>query len=145
MVAQPDDNTTSTRRSPNAAVETRPVGLLPLWFGLLGGHTAWTIQLLVNYFLVSLACPLGRAPFEVFGIAGFDVLMLLVNMMTATVALVAGIVSYWAWQRSGRRGRRGFMALVGVLLSGLFFATILLVATSNLYVDPLVQPACSPR
>jgi hypothetical protein len=138
--------------------ERTAAGLLPLWFGLLGGHSAWSLQLLVNYLLVTLACPLGPAPFVVFGIAGLEFLMVLVTIVAAAIALAATVVSYRAWQSApagsqqspgasaapgeGITGRSQFMALVGMLLSALFLLTILLVGTSNLYLDPLANPGC---
>jgi hypothetical protein len=116
-----------------------------LWFGALAGHFAWTAQLLLTYFVVSLACTRPPAPFQVAGIDGYQFLLFALTLVPAAVALFATWVAYQAW-RAARRNRqaeangtlgwRGFLGLFGALLSGVFVATILLTGLSLLYLSP---------
>jgi hypothetical protein len=119
------------------ARDPHAVGLLPLWLGLVVPPLAWTLHLLVGYWLDALACHAGAA----------NVALLLHLLTLATLALTAaaGVVAYLAWDRSdvgGRldarapAGRSGFLALFGVLMSGLFFLVILAGAVPDLMLGP---------
>ena len=92
--------------------ESRPGrSSLALWFGLLGGHVAWTTQLLSSYALVEAVCPGGDA-----------------KLAMGAVTLAAGLValaSGWAAWRVRRRGR-GFLGTVGLLLAGIYLYLIAL-------------------
>ncbi len=129
----------------DATPRVRPVGLLPLWFGLLGGHIAWSLQLLVGYYLVSLACAGGFAGAQVLGVGAFDLLIWLLTLVAALVALGAGVIAWKSWRRTGvgghletggPAGRSGFMALAGVLLDGLFVLIILTGGIALLGLEP---------
>ncbi|HEY8475495.1 MAG TPA: hypothetical protein VIN09_01355 [Chloroflexota bacterium] len=113
----------------------RTVSMARLWFGLLGGHAAWSLHLLLAYFIASLAC-LPTAGFQVFEVDGFGLLIVLLTVAMGLVALAAAVAAFRAWRWSGARGWRGFMALVGLLLDGLFFATIVAQGVPLLYLDP---------
>ncbi|MBI3967909.1 MAG: hypothetical protein HY329_19905 [Chloroflexi bacterium] len=98
-----------------------------LWFGLLGGHVAWTTHLLAGYALVSIACDLQLPGWEI----GFHLL----TVAMAGVTIAAGIVAFSGWRQAWRsgpvsvdssNGPQNFSALAGVLLSGLFLFLILL-------------------
>jgi hypothetical protein len=121
------------------------LGTARLWFELLGGHVAWTAQLLLSYFVVSLACRGPAAGFQLFGLDGFRVLLIALSVLPAAVALGATLVAYGAWQSArtrpgadapGAAQVRGFLGLFGALLNGLFLATIAVTALSLLYLDP---------
>ena len=86
---------------------------------------AWSVHLLLSYALVALAC------------TTVNVWMLhAVTVGTLAPTLLAGLVAYRAWKRhradAGRAvrgpasGWQRFMALSGLLLSGLFGLAILL-------------------
>ena len=109
-----------------------------LWFAFLGGPVAWSAQLLVNYFVVALACH------------GQLSATLLVH---ETVTLATGLVALAALllARSSRhavapvstegeppRGRSAFLARTGLLVSALFLGVIAAGALPT-----LLLPACA--
>ncbi len=129
----------------STAPRLRSIGRLPLWFGLLGGPLAWALQLVVNYYLVSISCALELRDFMILEIPGFALLMVLVTLLTLAVTLAAGAVAWWTWRRTGvgsqtdlsaADGRTHFLALGGLLLNGLFAVAILLAGLSNLFLSP---------
>jgi hypothetical protein len=109
---------------------------LALWFGLFGAAAAWSVQELLGYVLVARSCLSragGAAPAGALGAAtALSVGLLLVGG-------VAGLVAYRIWRRTAH-GRVHFMALSGVLVSGLFGLGLL----ANLVVLFLVEP-CGGR
>ncbi|MBI4496434.1 MAG: hypothetical protein HY689_00830 [Chloroflexi bacterium] len=119
-----------------------------LWFGLFGGHAAWTLQLIVNYFLASLACQPQAPDFAMLGVNGYAILMVLVSAVTGAVALAATVVAFRRWRWSGGNGGwaaeparwPGFVALAGFLLSGLFFVVIVAGGMVNLFLAPCIAP-----
>jgi hypothetical protein len=121
------------------------LGTARLWFGALGGHTAWTAQLLLSYFVVSLACRDPSASFRLAGVDGYQLLLVALTVLPAAGALAATVVAYRAWRAAGVSPRveaagtadwRGFLGLFGALLSGLFVATILVTGISLFYLRP---------
>jgi hypothetical protein len=105
-----------------------------LWFGLLAGPIAWSLHLLVSYALVSVVCA-----------TGLMILLHLVALVTALVALAAGVVAWRCWQatgarepasRRGRVSRRAWMAFSGVVLSGLFLLSILVGGAASFFLSP---------
>lgn len=119
-----------------------------LWFGLFGGHVAWTLQLVVNYVLASLAC-LPQAPdVAIAGVHGYALLMALVSAVTGAVALTATVAAFRLWRQSAGNGRwdaeparwPGFVALAGFLLSGLFLVVIVAGGIVNLFLAPCSAP-----
>src|SRR5919198_623703 len=81
---------------------------LPQSFGVLGGHVAWSVQLLTSYVLVGVACATGRV-----------VLLHLVTLSAALVSVAAWVVAVRTWGRVGASEASRFMALTGVLVNGL--------------------------
>jgi hypothetical protein len=121
------------------------LGTARLWFGALGGHTAWTAQLLLSYFVVSLACRDPSASFRLAGVDGYQLLLVALTVLPAAGALAATVVAYRGWRAAGVSPRveaagtadwRGFLGLFGALLSGLFVATILVTGISLVYLRP---------
>src|SRR5439155_19852 len=60
-----------------------------LWFGLFGGHLAWTAHLLGSYFAVSVGCQAG-APYD----WTFALLRHAITLAAAAVAIAAGLAAY---------------------------------------------------
>jgi hypothetical protein len=128
------------------AIGRRPVlSTSSLWFGALAGHVAWTAQLLLTYFVVSLACSVRPAGSPILGLNVAQPLMLGLTVLPAVVAVAATILAFLGWRaagpdaqarESGADGWRGFMGLFGALLSGLFVALILVTGVSLLVVRP---------
>lgn len=100
--------------------------LVSRWFGLLGGHVAWSIQLMVCYALVDEACPDEST--------GYTLLVLAVTLAMLAVTVLSG----WAAWKTYRRGadaedsqparRERFLGRVGLLLAGIYFFTLVLSA-----------------
>ncbi|MBX5493542.1 MAG: hypothetical protein IRZ14_20520 [Chloroflexi bacterium] len=115
-----------------------------LWYGLLGGHAAWSAQLLLSYLVISLACRDPAPHFTILGADGFQLLLGVLTLLPAAVALgaIAVALRHWRAERAPRAETtgsgdvQGFLGLFGALLSGLFTATILLTGVSLLYLAP---------
>lgn len=116
----------------------RPVGLFPLWFGLLGGPAGWTAHLLLSYPLVPLACA-----------TGLRLILHAVTLVTVGIIVAAAVVAWRSWQRLGAPNGggdgaeladrwQGFMALSGVLLSLLFLFVTLAEGLPVFFHDPCV-------
>lgn len=122
-----------------AARLTSGTSLFAIWFGFLGGHVAWSVQILASYFLfVPFACATGNF-----------IPLHLVALVAALVTVAAGLVAYSRLLGSARadlgHARRAdtmdrswtrFLALQGVLLDGLFLFLILLGGIANFVADP---------
>lgn len=111
---------------------------LELWIGLLGTAVIWAVQLQFNYALVPWACSSGNK---------------WVLYVSSLVFLLCGAVPGWVgwkcWKasdqgkgadrESARDGRRRFMALAGMMMSGLFFLLMLAQAIPNFFVNPCLE------
>lgn len=119
------------------AGSARTGGQAVLWFCVLAGPLAWSVQLLVNYFFVALAChgqlsgtPLGHEA---------------VTVVTGGITLVALLVArakgrdpaVSSTQADPPAGRTLFMARTGVVISALF----LFIIAAGAY-PSLILPAC---
>jgi hypothetical protein len=118
-----------------------PVSLRALWFGLLGGPVAWTLQLLIDYPLVAHYCFPDAAPRTVPTIDSLRLLILVTSAIAIAVAVLALVTALRSWRASGGAlddartdstdesppvGRVRFMALGGILASGLTIVGIVL-------------------
>jgi uncharacterized membrane protein len=99
-----------------------------LWFAVLGAPGAYAIQLGLGYWLVEAACsPTGGQ----WGIS-LSTWAIVVTAGAAAVAIAAGLTSVWLYRRHGDRhepppsGRVAFLASVGMTVSVLFLALILM-------------------
>jgi hypothetical protein len=108
---------------------------LRLWFGLLGGALAWATHFLVSYILVSVACVSNYFAWQIAGLNGLLLVLLLATIIAATVTTVALVTAYRSWQRTGEgaepsdegpRGRDAYMSVAGVILNSLFLFLIAL-------------------
>jgi hypothetical protein len=110
------------------------VGLGALWFGLLGGPIAWTLQLLVDYPLVAHYCFPDAAKRVVPTIDSLHLLVIIVSVLALSIATGALLTAMRSWRVSGGEfgservtlveaapppGRVRFMALGGILASSL--------------------------
>jgi len=120
-----------------------------MWFCILGAPTAWSIQQLVNSPLFAHGCYPKDVPIaepiwsNAFGVA------LWVELVALAVCIAAGLTAWRNWRRtrgekegSGHHlvesgdGRSRFMAMVGMICSGLFLLSTVF-ATALLF---MVQP-----
>ena len=120
-----------------------------MWFCILGAPVAWSVQQLVNAPLFAHGCYPKDVPLASPIWTNAGGVALSVELIAMVICVVAGLVAWRNWGRtraekegSGHHlmeagdGRSRFMAMVGLICSGLFLlATIF--ATGLLY---MVQP-----
>lgn len=150
------------RRAPLEQTHPAPartrVSLAALWFGLVGGPAAWSVQTLVNLPVASHGCfPQLHPLTSVYGY-NIDGIAFVVSIAALTVCIAAVSVAWRSWHRTrdeqhratGRanrhsaqasaletgEGRTRFMALAGLLTSG----TFTLVSVVHLVTVCLVGP-----
>lgn len=127
-------------------------GALPppaLWFGLFGAPAAWSLQLLVNYALVAHACFPKSEPLAAPVVGGLQAIVLGAGFAALAIALAAEATAWRSWRASRHEsrgghggllevgeGRTGFMALGGVLVSGVFLLGIVMNAIPLFLVSP---------
>ena len=132
----------------HASPARHQVSLAALWFGLFAAPVVWSLQMLVLYPVVAHGCFPRDRPLSL-PIFSTDPIVLLVSIAALVVAAAAGLVSLRSWQSvrkehpSGEEhlletgeGRSRFMALGGMLLSGLFFFGIVLNGLPFLLLGP---------
>lgn len=110
-----------------------------LWFGLFGAPAAWSLQLLFNYAMVAHSCYPADNPRSTPLSGSVWSLVLVAGVVAAGLALGAGATAWRTWRgtRKEREGDHGalletgegrtrFMAVAGLLLSGVFLYGIVL-------------------
>jgi len=142
-------NATRTPSPPHAGIHPSPqrdrVGAWAIWFGILGAPVAWSVQQLVNPTILAHGCFPHDVPLTDSIWANARTVTTLVELVCIAVCVAAGAVAWRSWQRtreekpgSGHHlieageGRSRFMAMVGLICSGLFLAAVLF-ATAVLY------------
>src|SRR5688572_20141194 len=115
-------------------------GLPRLGFVLLAGPLAWTVHLLAGYGLVALRCDIGLINVEVFGLPLMNLGVIALTTVLGAFTFNAGFVAYQEWRMAGSAlehpSASGFMGLVGLTLSILFFVTIILGGIPALMLAP---------
>ena len=120
-----------------------------LWFGLFGAPAAWSMQLMVNYALTAHGCYPGSEPRATPDFGGLSTLVLVISVAALTVAAAAGGAAWRSWRASRTEhpgdhaypletgaGRTRFMALAGLLLSGLFLLGVVMATIPLFFVPP---------
>lgn len=111
----------------------RRVGLLALAFGLVGAPLAWNIELLVGTAFSGHQCYPRYLPLAVPLWTGTGGLLLAMSLLALALGVAAALVSWRSWTRTrdvepggghGANGRTRFMALSGLLTSGLFLIAL---------------------
>ena len=111
----------------------RGVGLLALGFGLVGAPLAWNIELLVGTALSGHQCYPRYLPLAVPLWTGTGGLLLVMSLLALVLGVAAALVSWRSWARTrdekpgggpDSNGRTRFMALCGLLTSGLFLVAL---------------------
>jgi hypothetical protein len=124
------------RPEPHGWFDAR-AGILALWFGVLGPPTIWLARLKISYILIPSACRTAT---------GFLILHA-VTFATLALTAFAGWVAWRAWQHSGPTresdgpgvlDRSRFLAMVGMLSAGFFFAVIAAEGILNFLIDPCI-------
>jgi hypothetical protein len=121
-----------TEQINTTAVE--PVSPARLWFGFAGSSIAWILAGVLNALLAWQACMGGEAGSFVFTQTGIRILLGVITFTLLALAIASGLISYENWQKLSRqhdfveaegRGRKEFMALVGVFVSATMVAGII--------------------
>ena len=104
-----------------------------LWFGLLGGPAAWTVQFLLGFWLNEIRCGAGGDR----GLA-LDGWTIVVTCVAAALTVMAELASIRVFRETrGARGKGGsegpppqgrihFLAIVGIAIAPLFFFIIVM-------------------
>lgn len=107
---------------------------MALWTGILAAPIAWFLQMQINYALVPWACATGH--------------MMVLHMVTLGGLLIAAastLTAWREWQRSGKEWPKGaggpqmrsrFMAVLGLLISVMFFFVILAQSIPSFILSP---------
>jgi hypothetical protein len=114
------------------------VGAWAIWFGILGGPAAWSLQQLVNASIFAHGCYPKDVPLLEPIWTNARSVGLTVEIIAIAMCVAAGLVSLRNWRRtrdekqgSGHHlvesgdGRTRFMAMVGLICSALFLLAIL--------------------
>jgi hypothetical protein len=99
-----------------------------LWFGVLAGPAAWSIQVIVGYGAEEIACSSGSQTEELAGVP-IETFIIAVNMVLTAITLLALIVSFRRFQLDRRDdpttgARATWMGLAGVMVSVLFLIVL---------------------
>lgn len=118
--------------------------LLALWTGLALAPLAWFVQLAIETPLLSQACYPRDEPYQG-ALPGLSLVMLAVDAVSLAVAVAGFIVAWRTWRRTAREkpgkgerllasgdGRSRFMAMAGMLTSGLVATAMLYVGVTHL-------------
>lgn len=129
------DSRTELGRVSHPAPTRHRVSNWALAFALLGAPFAWSAHMLVNSALVSVACKGANPLFGALTLETAFILVVIVSVVTLVVSAAAGYVAYSAWVATSGddqeshysvvevgEGRTRFLALVGMVFSGGFFA-----------------------
>jgi hypothetical protein len=118
--------------------------LLALWTGLALAPLTWFVQLSIETPLLSQACYPRDEPYQG-ALPGLSLVMLAVDAISLVLALAGLFVAWRTWRRTsrekpgkGRRllasgdGRSRFMAMAGILTSGLVVTAMVYVGVTHL-------------
>jgi hypothetical protein len=120
---------------------------LLMWFGLLGAPTAWTLQLVAGYGLTEAACNAAGTQWS----TPVDAWTIVVTCAGAAVAVLAEAAAILAFRRTRNvegvggseepppKGRIHFLAVVGMTISPLFLAIIVMSGLGSFVLDNCVQ------
>ena len=124
----------------STAESRRSIGL---WFGVLAGPAAWSLQILVGYSAEEIACSAGSQTETLVGVS-IEAFILVLHIALTAVTVLAGLVSYRCWRAtahgdSSTGGRARWMALAGMMVSVLFAIVIVSGFLPTLFLD-----SCDP-
>ena len=145
----PPSGPSPMHRQPHPSPQRERVGRFAIWFAIAAAPLAWNLQLLFNVGLSSYGCfphdePRARPLW-----AHLPSAVGAIEVAAFVVCVVAALVAWRNWHRtrterpgSAHRvleagdGRTRFMALVGLLTSGLFGLAVILAAIVLALVPP---------
>jgi len=109
-----------------------------LWVGLLGGAVAWVVHLIGAWVIAEFGCVLAPAGQVMTGLSTVALLVLLLSAVCLAGSLVATGLGWKGMRRLRHQrgddasGPEWFMAVAGVLTSGLF-AVVIIVQTVPIF------------
>jgi hypothetical protein len=125
------------------------VALAALWIGLFGAAAAWSVQELVGYAVISHACYPSWRPFRLPTAAGTWGVTVAISLALLALGVVGLGVAYRSWARTRAphddslrhqtevgEGRARFMALGGLLLSGMVLFNMVMNAIVLFLIPP---------
>ena len=74
------------------------VALGALWFGLFGAPVVWSLQLVLNYALVTHACFPASNPRATPTFDGLWTAVLVAGVVAAVIAVAAGVTAWRSWR-----------------------------------------------
>jgi hypothetical protein len=126
---------------PGATAVTRSetVGSAALWFGILVGPLAWGLQILIGYSVEEIVCAESSHSEQFLGISVETVILGLHVALTA-LTFFGVLASFRCWRRTTREdpsigGRAAWMALAGMMVSGLFLIVVVSGFLPSLFLD----------
>jgi hypothetical protein len=120
-----------------------------LWSGVLGGAIAFALDRLASVLLISNSCKKGTHPAGLLGLTSSQTLLAAITLLTALIALAAGLVCWRIWRLTGEPeeevvvgtiGNVPFWAVGGLFLNALFLVFILYTGGTALS----LSTACPP-
>jgi hypothetical protein len=136
-----------------AAAEPAPakhrVGIWALWFGLFGAAVAWSIQELAGAAIIGHACYPSWQPRFIPTSSGVWTITLVMSLAMLALGLAASLTAYRSWRRTRREDsgaehrqleigedRARFMAISGVIVSGILLLNLMMNALVLFLVPP---------
>jgi hypothetical protein len=104
-------------------------GSVLLWFGVLAGPAAWSVEIIIGYGVEEIACSAGSASEEIEGV-GVEPIIVLLTLFLGAVTAAAGLLAFGCLRRlrasRGTAGERAeWMAIAGIATSAIFLVLIL--------------------
>lgn len=136
-------------RQPHPSPHRERVGGFAIWSAILAAPLAWSLQLLVIVPIAAHACYPARVPLAVPIWSNLASVAGVIALVAVAICLVSAGVAWRNWSLThgekpggahhlmeGGDGRTRFMAMVGLLCSGLFLVAVLISIGMLLTVSP---------
>jgi hypothetical protein len=123
------DRTRAEQRT-SAVSRAEGRGSALLWFGVLAGPAAWSVEIIVGYGVEEIACGTGTVGEEIEGI-GVEPIIVLLTLFLGAVTAAAGLLAFGCLRRlkasrsTAAEGRAEWMAIAGIATSAIFLVLIL--------------------
>lgn len=123
------DRTRAEQRT-SAVSRAEGRGSALLWFGVLAGPAAWSVEIIVGYGVEEIACSTGTVGEEIEGI-GVEPIIVLLTLFLGAVTAAAGLLAFGCLRRlkasrgAAAGGRSEWMAIAGIATSAIFLVLIL--------------------
>ena len=101
-----------------------------LWFGVLAGPAAWSVEMIVGYGVEEIACSTGSVGQELEGV-GVEPIIVALTLFLGAVTAAAGLLAFGCLRRhraareAGAGERAEWMAIAGIATSAIFLVMIL--------------------